>query len=503
MAVVPTPRSGPALETVLAKAMNSIALQNSLGKATAAHIIVKKGDELLIDISSPISCEDGVTYLQGRTLPLSSWLTLGFNQNTGKAGLFPASCLELEALVVDYGSTAVRFNVPEGSTERIALLTRVGEGSVKSLIRWIFNMNDSEVSDLLLNKCWFDSNVFYSNTANISLFGAFYNDLKLVVDSLRHQGVSSHRQVVFPHSNLFTYHQKLLYRQAAVALGLERPVFVYQSHALISSVKEEMKNCMVISIGASFTEVTMYTVKPTLQCVSMHASALGGLNLTNALFKTASNAIQSIDGEKLLLFDLCEAAKITLLELGESSVTFRGIHERFTLQQFLASISETLTELTSIIKKCLDQSGIHSKDVDTVLLHGGSSFLFQYIDMLPQARICKLESTAILKGARALRDHAISINKFGYYYYGIQLKDGSFYPILHPRSESGSCLVKVTSNSFIIIPVYEGKYRSLESNSLIGVAKLDSLEFMKDQTLKLTLSINEQGYRVLNLRLGI
>lgn len=174
---------------------------------------------------------------------------------------------------------------------------------------------------------------------------------------------------------------------------------------------------MVYDLGGGTFDVTIIEIKPdaTIQVLATHGNRnLGGVNFDNALITYVREQFEEVTGVSLeeddeamqILRSRCEQAKQALSGSEKTSVVMSSQRKKakieVTREQFEELIMPLIEETEVDIDITLEDSGLSARDLDKVLLVGGSSripavrnYVERKLNITPSAELNPDEVVAI------------------------------------------------------------------------------------------------------------
>jgi molecular chaperone DnaK len=265
--------------------------------------------------------------------------------------------------------------------------------------------------------------------------------------------------------------QRKAVREAARRAGLDVPRLVNEPTAaavarafLSPDDGESERVVLVYDFGGGTFDVTVLSARGR-SCEVLSSAGddrLGGMDIDNLLYAEAASAFRSDwgvdpDSDPFLaqqLMDLAERAKIELSSRSEAAITMpflnagKGLsHPSFVLTRSrLEELIRPLAERSmSLVQKALAEAGKHPKDVDALVLSGGSSriplvrqLLADLIPLEPEGRVNPEEIVAVGAAVEAAilsgQAGGFAVRDINSRSYGVEIEGGRFIELL-PRNE--------------------------------------------------------------------
>ena len=147
------------------------------------------------------------------------------------------------------------------------------------------------------------------------------------------------------------------------------------------------KTILIYDLGGGTFDVSILKVTNSFDVIATSGDAhLGGIDFTNRLYEIIMNAIRQQVGDielegrmKGKLQAIAEETKIMLSDIDVVDVDLSDLElgglpsMTITREEFNSSIDDLIERSKSVVMDCLSQAGMIPKDIDQVILIGGSS----------------------------------------------------------------------------------------------------------------------------------
>lgn len=331
----------------------------------------------------------------------------------------------------------------------------------------------------------------------------------------------------------FTEAQRRATRQAAENAGfkvitlINEPTAAALAYEHINPLPDGTK-ILVYDFGGGTFDVTIMTkVKDSYIILASNGSLfLGGADVTNCLVnhfaqlflqKTGQNLFQNVS-QANRLHKQCEYAKRMLANSDEVTVDMeyfedRDIDTTITYTQFENIISEIVNGTIDIIKETLNDAHLLSKDIDKVILIGGSSRLRpvaeavnKFFNRSAEDDICLRninpeEAVAIGNLYRAYT--SLTVRDIISHSLGVKTAEGDKRNIMSFLIKKNAALPASVSRKYsnrgnnadhVTIAIYEGEDQSVMNNILLGSIRLDTPKLPAGQVvIDVTFTVSPEG----------
>ncbi|KAJ3328110.1 hypothetical protein HDU91_004195, partial [Kappamyces sp. JEL0680] len=273
----------------------------------------------------------------------------------------------------------------------------------------------------------------------------------------RNADAEPREQLVLSIPFCFTYYQKLVLRQAALAAGFPRVKFCLQNHAILldycytNKMAGQRELLLVVSVGATYTDASLYSFSgKQIECVALQGRRVGGSDVTRAILeavktKLGTSGIEAVEEKEL--YAECEIAKVALVDKVASisghalrnesasiltdavKIPFRDSVVSLDWDEMTEAISSIVHDICAVVSDCLQE---HSTDqVAKVLTYGGSVFClaeFLKLNFGGRVPIIPTQLSSLLAGSYAFAKPSQARIKMSavnqrFYHYGVQTAD--------------------------------------------------------------------------------
>jgi molecular chaperone DnaK len=302
------------------------------------------------------------------------------------------------------------------------------------------------------------------------------------------------------------------------------------SALIFADKKKEDRTLLVYDLGGGTFDVSLLKKEgPRFIVIASNGeSALGGIDIDELLYQKVSSYFSAkagikIDGDKILIQHLrnrVEQAKIELStrESSQISIPFisagnKAVHLSYTItrSELNTIILPLINKTMNLLNKTLLESGISCKNIDNLVLSGGSSRIPLIKETLNRRFGFSLEKQVNPEESVALGaafqgyliskgDKAIEICDVTSHSLGVEIDDGSFIPIIRKNSSLPSIHFKtfttVTDNQRSVeIKILEGENYNASQNSPYGRFLLSGIRNGKkgDPRIKVAFKVDHDG----------
>jgi len=340
--------------------------------------------------------------------------------------------------------------------------------------------------------------------------------------------------------------ERELIKSAAIEAGLnvlgliEEPVAAALAFGLLNNENlDDKKNILVFDFGGGTLDITIFESFKKENSLNIEVintdgdKALGGIDidqmLYNVFLKKLPYNIEDIEDKKNKAMDIkkiCSEAKElkeSLSEEDEGDVIITGLYdgnileiEDFTREQLNELLKKSfMKKVLDILENTLDDVEFEAKDIDEIVLVGGTSkipYIQEELEKYLGKKIEVLDNIEELVGLGAgvycgkLIDNSLNLKviKKLSHYIGLS-ENGHFRTLIEKNARykefSGKQEFKLkNSNDNLRLKIYEGTSKKVKDCSVIGNIEIKASDF-KEKVFRIKLGTDRDGiimYKLLN-----
>ena len=280
--------------------------------------------------------------------------------------------------------------------------------------------------------------------------------------------------------------------------------------------QNENKKILIFDLGGGTFDVTILSLEfedeKIFEVLSTDGDTnLGGQDFDQELYNLAYNDFFEkndiyLDGNKKAAFKLrkgCEEAKKILSEKEETTIEYKKLYlgndlkMTFTRKKFEEVCKHLFERCLAIVDNALELAGLKEKDINEVVLIGGSTRIPYVREMLKRkfrsSKICcdinpdeavsigaAIQGAIIVQNKKNKKINDINLFDVTPFSLGVELKNEKMDVIIKRNTQIPIIKKKIYSTvrneqTTVVIKVYEGESENIKNNNLIGQFFLNNL----------------------------
>ena len=310
---------------------------------------------------------------------------------------------------------------------------------------------------------------------------------------------------------------------AAIAYGLDK-------------VGIGKKNVLIFDLGGGTTDVSLLTIdKGTFEVKAVAGDThLGGEDFDNRMLKHFVEIFKRQHNENISknvkslrkLKTECETAKIILSSASETTIDVESLYNgidftsSITRAKFVELNMDLFKKCIELVKKCLTDAKMDKREVDDVVLTGGSSRIPKVQELLQKffngkqlnkginpdeavaygaaAQAAKLAGMGNEKVQKIMLLDVIPLSL------GVEVRQGEMFVVIPrntaiPTKKEHYFSTQFDNQTSILFPVYEGERARTVDNNLLGKLKLSSIPATSRGVAKVNVCFEIDANGILNV----